>query len=59
MTVLVLHYCVLFLLATAIGFVAGAGVHRAALGAHLMDLDGDVQGLRARLREAKAALKRD
>ena len=50
---MVLTYAMLFAAAAAIGFALGAAVHRAVVGKHLLDLDGDVQSLRIRLTEAK------
>ncbi len=51
---LVLSYWFLFLIAIAIGFVAGAALHRTALAGAMADMDGDVQALRVRLSKVKA-----
>ena len=53
MVSMVLLYLLFFVLAALIGFALGAGLHRAVVGQHLLDLDGDVQSLRIRLTEAK------
>jgi hypothetical protein len=44
---------ILLVLAAAIGFALGAALHRRVSGDQLLDLDGDVQTLRARVAEAK------
>jgi hypothetical protein len=50
---MIFTYGAFFALAAGIGFALGAALHRAVVGQHLLDLDGDVQSLRIRLTEAK------
>lgn len=53
--VLFVQFTVLLVLAAIIGFALGAALHRRVFGDQLLDLDGDVQTLRARVSEAKGA----
>jgi hypothetical protein len=51
--VLFVQFAVLLVLAAAIGFALGAALHRRVFGDQLLDIDGDVQTLRARVAAAK------
>jgi hypothetical protein len=53
--VLFVQFAVLLILAAVVGFALGAALHRRVFGDQLLDLDGDVQTLRARVAEAKGS----
>ncbi len=58
MTVMVVTYVVLGLLALAIGAMLGAALHRAVISEHLLELDGEIESLRMRIADAKGHQER-
>jgi hypothetical protein len=58
MTAMIVTYLILGLLALAVGAALGAALHRSVIAEHMLDLDGEIEGLRMRIADAKGHQER-